>query len=318
MKWIAGLFTSAFDEFRFRLGDRQARRLEMSAAERAFPTDDLETALTDARKRLEAELDQRFDAPMRAHRASLAALRVKVAKLDADCADLVCDHKGGLDAAYAKREDLKSQMESAKKSVREAYAETEHAKKSISSWHGRSRSRIPIYGKRGKPIPERSLFFFSHSDLDSAKRDASRASSKINDTKCARDRVWAELQKCGNTIAELKESRKRRRALIGAGQTRTKVLGERSTLLGEIRRVSEAEIQMKSLRAEYTTTGAIALEIASIVERIKVARIERAERLRAFDSRDARAGRREQAIRPNQMSVARGPSSSKAERPGRT
>ncbi len=259
----------------------------------AFPTDVFEAALNDARERLEAELERRFDAPMRNNRASLAALRAKAVALDADRAVLERNHRGELEVAYAALEELKARMETAKRAVDEAYDEMKHAKGRISSWHNRSKSRIPIYGKRGKRIPERSLFFFSHSDLETAKRDADRASSAIEDTKRARDRVYAELKECGNRIAELKESRARRRRLIAAGQTRAKVLADQAALQPEINRLAGAEGRMQRLRGECATTGPIALEIASIAESIRIARAQRTERLRAFDSAAAREARRE-------------------------
>jgi hypothetical protein len=49
---------------------------------------------------------------------------------------------------------------------------------------------------------------------------------------------------------------------------------------------------MQRLRDEYATTGTIAMEIATIIECIRAARGKRAERLRVFDSADARAARR--------------------------
>lgn len=292
MRWIKGLFTSARDEFRFRLNDRQARRLEMSEAALAFPTEDLEAALSDAQERLGAELERLFDAPMRANRASLAVLSARAAALNADHAILVRDHRGELEVAYADLEELKAKMAKTKRAVGEAYDEMKHAKGRISSWHNRAKSRIPIYGKRGKLIPQRSLFFFSHSDLESAKRDADRGFSAIEDTKRARDRVFAELKECGDAIAELKAGRTRRSELIAAGQTPTKVLADRAALQPEINRLAGAEGRMQRLRKECATTGAIASEITSIVERIRAARVQRRERLRAFDGADARAARR--------------------------
>lgn len=292
MRWVTGLFTSARDELRFRLNDRQARRVEKSEAALAFPTDDLEAALSDAHERLRAELERRFDAPMRANRASLAVLSAKAAALVADHAILVRDHKGELEVAYANLAELKAKMATAKRAVDEAFDEMKHAKGRISSWHSRSKSRIPIYGKSGKPIPERSLFFFSHSDLDSAKRDAARASSAIEDAKRGRNRVFLALRECGDLIAELKESRTRRRELITAGQTPSKVHADYAALQPEINRLAGAEGRMQRLRDECETTGAIASEITSIVERVRAARAQRTERLRAFDSADARAARR--------------------------
>ena len=292
MNWLADLLTSARNEFRFRLNDRQARRKEMSDAESAFPTDDLEAALSDAHERLGVELERRFDAPMRANRASLAVLSARAVALQADHAILVRDHKGELDNAYADLDELKARMAAAKRAVIEAYDEMNDAKARISSWHNRSKSQIPIYGKRGKPIPERSLFFFSHSDLESAKRDADQASRAIEDAKRARDRVFTELSECGDLIAELKQSRTRRRELIAAGQTRTKVLEDYAALQPEINRLAGAEERMQKLRDECATTGTIASEVISILESIRVAHVQRTERLRAFDSADARAARR--------------------------
>jgi hypothetical protein len=96
MNWLADLLTSARNEFRFRLNDRQARRKEMSDAESAFPTDDLEAALSDAHERLGVELERRFDAPMRANRASLAVLSARAVALEADHASRVsCDDTSG-------------------------------------------------------------------------------------------------------------------------------------------------------------------------------------------------------------------------------
>ena len=292
MEWVIDLFTSARDEIRFRLDDRQARRLELADAELSFPTDDLSASLVDARQRFEAELEQRFDAPMRANRASLAALNARAAALESDHEILTRDHKGELDVAYAELEQLKSRMAAAKSAVNEAYDEMKDAKRRISAWHSRSKSRIPIYGKRGKPIPQRSLFFFSHSDLGSAKRGADRAASEIDDAKRARDRLFRELQECGDQIAELKESRTSRRELIAAGQTRTKVLADRAALQPEIDRLTGAEGRMQTLRDECVAAGAIASEIAFIMASIRKAQIQRADRLRAFDSADARAARR--------------------------
>ncbi len=292
MRWITGLVTATRDELRFRLSDRQARRIEISEAKLAFSTDDLEAALSDAQERLKAELERRFDAPMRANRASLAALNAKSAELNANHAILVRDHKRELEVAYAHLEELKAKMVTAKRAVNEAYDDMNRAKGRISSWHSRSKSRIPIYGQRGKPIPERSLFFFSHSDLEAAKRDAQRASSAIEDAKRARNRAFAELSECGDAIAELKESRKKQRELIAAGQTPTKILTAVAALQPEINRLAGAEGRLQRLRDECAASGAIAIEIASLLECIRMARAKRTERLRAFDSAGARAARR--------------------------
>ncbi len=83
-------------------------------------------------------------------------------------------------------------MAVAKEAVDDAYVDLKSAKGRISSWHSRSKSSFPIYGKRGKPIPRHSFFAFSHSDLDSAKRDADRASNEIADAKRDRDMVFSE------------------------------------------------------------------------------------------------------------------------------
>lgn len=293
MNWVAGLFTSARDELRFRLHDRQTRRVELADVALAFSTVRLEAELEDARERLAAELERRFDAPMRANRASLAALHARAAALDAEHAILVRDHPGELRIAYAEAEELKIELAAAKRAVSNAYDEHKAAKGRISSWHNRSRSRIPIYGKRGKSIPDRSLFFFSHSDLDSAKRDADWASKEIDVAKRARDRVFADLRRCGDLIGELKDSRERRRLLLAAGRTSARVLTDRASLQPEITRLSGAEARMQRLRDECLAAGAIASDITRIQERITEARARQKDRLRSFDGERARALRRE-------------------------
>jgi hypothetical protein len=80
--------------------------------------------------------------------------------------------------------------------------------------------------------------------------------------------------------------------LIAAGQTRIKVLEDYAALQPEINRLAGAEERMQKLRDECATTGTIASEVISILESIRVAHAQRTERLRAFDSADARAARR--------------------------
>lgn len=293
MKWVTGLFTVAREEARFRLHDRQARRLEVADVALAFPTKQLEAELEDARARLAAELERRFDAPMRANRANLAALHARVAALDAEYAILVRDHLGELKVAYAEAAVQKAELASANRAVSGAYDEQRAAKARISSWHNRSRSRIPIYGKRSKPIPDRSLVFFSHSDLNSAKRDSDQASSRIDDAKCARDRVFAELRRCGDLIGELKDGRERRRSLVAAGRTLAKVLAERASLHPEITRLSGADGRMQRLRDKCVAAGTTASEIAGIQESITEARLRQRDQLRSFDDNASRAARRQ-------------------------
>ncbi|MDF2605141.1 hypothetical protein [Sphingomonas sp.] len=292
MNWVTGLFASAHDEVRFRLHDRQTRRAEAADAALAFPTAQLEADLEQARGRLAGELERRFDGPMRANRSSLATIYARVAALDAEYATLTRDHPGELKVAYAEVEELKAKLASAKRAVSDAHDDHNAAKGRISSWHNRSKSRIPIHGKRGKPIPARSIFFFSHSDLDSAKRDADRASSRIGDAKRVRDRVFTELRRCGDLIGELKDSRERRRQLLAAGRTPAKVLADKASLQSEISRLMGAERRMQRLRDQYATAGATALEIIGIQERITEARTRQKERLRSFDDESARASRR--------------------------
>lgn len=296
MNWVTGIFASARDEIRFRLHDRRTRREEAAQAAIAFPTAHLETELEIARERLAAELEHRFDAPMRTNRVSLAALQAEVAALDAEHETLVRNHHGELKAAYADAEQLKTRLASAKRAVSNAYEEHKAAKGGISSWHNRARSRIPIYGKRGKPIPDRSPFFFSHSDLDSAKRDADRASSQIDSAKRARDRIFTEVRRCGEVIDELKESRERRRELLAAGRTASKVLSDRASLQPEIARLSGAEGRMQRLRDAWVAGGAVAMEIASIRDGIAEALASQKMRLLAFDGDAARAARRDSFI----------------------
>lgn len=293
VKWLTGFFTLVRDDVKFRLHDRESRRVEIEDTAQTFTTANLEHRLQEARQRLAAELERRFDAPMRANRSSLAALLAKDAALAADEATLLRDHTGELKAAYAELEELKSNMAAAKRVVEDAYDDLKSAKGRISSWHSRSKSALPIYGKRGKPIPNHSFFFFSHSDLDSAKRDADRASARIDDAKRARDRVFVDVRRCGDVIGELKDSRERRRTLLAAGQTRSKILADRAALQPEISRLNGAEGRMQRLRNECVAAGGTAMEIASIQGSILDALARRADRLRAFDTPEARSVRRD-------------------------
>lgn len=293
MNWLTGLLTTARDEVRFRFRDREFRRAEIEHAARGFPTDQLQRDLEEARGRLAAELERRFDAPMRANRASLHAIRATDAALAAELAVLARDHVGELKEAYAELDGLKSDMALAKRRVGDASDDLRRAKGRVSSWHSRSKSSIPIYGKRGKPIPRHSFFFFSHSDLDAAKRDADRAASRIGDAIGDRDGVCAQLKRCGNRIGELKESRARRRALLDAGRTRSKILAESAALQFEIVRLAGAEGRMQRMRDECVAASGAAMEIGQLLESIREAHARRASRLELFDSTDARGLRRD-------------------------
>lgn len=293
MNWLTGLFTTARHEIRFRLQDREFRRAAIEHAAREFPTDQLERDLKEARGRLAAELERRFDAPMRANRVSLRAIRAAETALAAELAVLTRDHAGELKEAHAEFERLKSDVASAKRKVGDASDDLKRAKGRVSSWHNRSNSRIPFYGKRGKPIPRRSFFVFSHSHLDGAKRDADRAASRIGDAIRERDRVFALLKRCGDRVGELKESRSRRRALLDAGRTRSKVLAESAALQSEVVRLTGAEGRMQRLRDECVAAGGTAVEIGQLLESIREARARRASRLELFDGNDARESRRD-------------------------
>lgn len=293
MNWLSGLLTTVRDEVRFRFQDREFRRAEIEHAAREFPTDQLQHDLEEARGRLAAELERRFDAPMRANRASLHAIRATEGSLAAELAILGRDHVGELKDAYAELDGLKSKMALAKRRVGDASDDLKRAKGRVSSWHSRSKSRIPIYGKRGKPIPRHSFFSFSHSDLDAAKRDADRAASRIGVAIRDRDRVFAQLKRCGDRIGELKESRAMRRTLLDTGRTRTKILAESAALRSEIVRLTGAEERMQRLRNECVAASGTAMEIGQLLESIREAHARRASRLKLFDSTDARGLRRD-------------------------
>ena len=290
---IIKFLQSGWDEVRFRLSDRQARKVAADHAKAEFPTDILEQELSDARTRLAFVLDDRFDTPMRANRSRLMTTRAREAELSNDLATLTRDHRGELDSAYAELEELKADMAVAKSKVSDASDDLRGAKARISSWHNRSKSRIPIYGKRGKRIPRHSFFFFSESDLDAAKRDADRAARAIGDAIRRRDRIGGGLDVSRSYIGEIKASRTRRRTLLEAGRTPSKITGDLRALRTEATRLEEANGRLSTARESYAEDGADAVHIAEIKECIADLLRRRAERLGEFDTMDAGTRRRE-------------------------
>jgi hypothetical protein len=290
--WIADRWHAARDEVRFRLHDRISRKAEIARAMAAFPTDILETDLAQARERLAAALDRQFDAPIRANRQTLAQVTAQAAELAIDMSALRRDHHAELTVAYAALYASKAAFETAKTAVGDADDDLRAAKGRVSSWHSRSRSRMPLYGKRGKPIPQHSFFFFSHSDLDSAKRDAARAASRIGDAIDDRNRTNRERKRCGERIGEIKASKARRRALREAGQTIAKVAERIRNTEFEINRLVGAEERLAGARRAYSATGAEAIEIADIAAKIAEAKRQRTDRMNAFDQAEARDRRR--------------------------
>lgn len=292
MNWLTAGWEAARDEVRFRLHDRRTRRERVAATVDEFPTADVERELAEVRSRMASELQRRFNGPMRANRDRLAAASSLHAALGEELAVLERDHNAELDDAYARKAGLRSEMDAAKASVDDARGDLRRVRSRISSWHARSRSHLPFYGKRGKPIPRHSWFVFSHSDLDSAKRDADRAGSRIAAAVRERDRVWSRLQRVGEEIEGIKASRTRRKAMLDSGRTRTKVQAEARAIMSEIVRLEGAEGRMAGLRERFLAGGPEALGIAMLEERIRGQLARRVAAMEAFDGPLERARRR--------------------------
>lgn len=290
--WITNTWQAARNEVSFRLRDRMSRKAEIARARAAYPTDMLETDLAQARELLVAALDRQFDAPIRANRHTLAQVTAQAAELAIDMSALQRDHHAELSVAYAALDASKAAFETAKAAVGNADDDLRAAKGRVSSWHSRSRSRMPLYGKRGKPIPQHSFFFVSHSDLDSAKRDAARAASRIGDAIDDRNRANNERKRTGERIGEIKASKARRRALREAGQTIAKVAERIRATEFEINRLVSAEKRLAGARRAYSATGAEAIEIADITDKIAEAKRRRTDQINAFDQAEARDRRR--------------------------
>lgn len=290
--WIKNTWQAARNEVSFRLRDRMSRKAEIARARAAYTTDMLETDLAQARELLAAALDRQFDAPIRANRHTLAQVTAQAAELAIDMSALQRDHHAELSVAYAALDASKAAFETAKAAVGNADDDLRAAKGRVSSWHSRSRSRMPLYGKRGKPIPQHSFFFFSHSDLDSAKRDAARAASRIGDAIDDRNLANNERKRSGERIGEIKASKARRRALREAGQTIAKVAERIRATEFEINRLVSAEERLAGARRAYSATGAEAIEIADITDKIAEAKRRRTDQINAFDQAEARDRRR--------------------------
>lgn len=99
MDRLAALWASARDEVRFRLHDRRVRRERAAATINEFPIGDIERELAEAGSRMAAELERRFDGPMRTNRERLAAASSLHAALGEELAVLERDHKAELGSA---------------------------------------------------------------------------------------------------------------------------------------------------------------------------------------------------------------------------
>lgn len=292
MGWVKSWWSSAHDEIRFRIHDRTSRKQEIATAALRFPTHELELQMVALEAALTAELDRRFNDPIKANMHKLAAAQSAFAELADELEILDRDYRSELDDAFTRMNSLKSEIDVYKSAVRSADRDLKAAKSRISAWHTRSKSRIPVYGKRGKSIPRHSFFRFSHSDLSAAKDDADRAATRIADAIRNRNRISSLMDGVSKEIAEIKAGKAKRRTMLDEGRKRQHILAEMKPVLFEIDRLTGAEDRLLSSRKTYAEAGPEALQIAELKKQIALQLEHRSNALASFDAPAARARRR--------------------------
>lgn len=283
---------SLADDLLFRLHDARARRVVASQAAFDYATDNLESSLADARAELALECERLFGQQLRAARAELEVARRQQSQLTHEGSVFQTDFSARIEAKHHTLGRLREELSLVMDAIERTREDVAEAKHDIDRWHRRANSRLPLYGKHGKEIPNHRFFSFSKADLRSVQRKRESAQASLDDARSRRDAVKSKMQFCQIEIRALYADRKLRRKLITAGHSRASILRDLVSSRIETERLEAREQAILQSEQQFCENGPQARSILAIEAQILGQRARREDIMALFDTPEERARRR--------------------------
>lgn len=292
LDWLRQKWTDARRAVDFWTFER-AKWLEHKAeAVALFSTEDQQCEIERLQEELRAEGECRFETPianlMVAHADMIARRAEAHRRLELFSRDL----NDELTQIYARLEETKAEIAEAFERRGEVIDDIRAASTDIRHWHDRAGSRLPLYGKRGKPIPQRSMFGMSQGDLEDAKSRKARAGYAISRIDRELASLKANKTALGHQIGDIKADREEKRRLWSTGD-KPDILGRRIVALAsEIERLLTEIREIREERALFIVQGQLAVAIETREAEIKEIIARRKKFECAFDTPEQRKARR--------------------------
>ncbi|WP_257549173.1 hypothetical protein [Sphingopyxis sp. DBS4] len=285
-------FRSLADDFFFMIHDGRARQVAASQAAIDYATDELENSLADARAELAVERERLFGQKIRAARAELDAGRRQQSRLTHELSVFQTDYPAKIKAKLQTLNLVRHELSLVVEAIEQARGDVAEAKHDIDRWHRRANSRLPLYGKHGKEIPNHRFFSFSKADLRSAHQRRETAQASLDGARSERDAVKSRMRGCQIAIRVLNADRNLRRKLIAEGHSCASIRRDLDGARVEVERLEAWEQSILQSECQFCKNGPQARSILAIEAQISEQFARRKERMALFDTPEERARRR--------------------------
>ncbi|GAA3895401.1 hypothetical protein GCM10022276_13090 [Sphingomonas limnosediminicola] len=295
--WIGNRVESGRVAFCCWKEEREAWRAQKAAAREQFDTTELEREVESLRTRLDAEVERLFDDPIKQAEERFQELWRDGLELHRRIELFSRDFWGERNQALERLRPIVREIKETKAELAEAYERHADAVAYIRHWLARSRSRIPIYGKAGRPVPSHWLLGMSQAKFERAKYRRDKAGHEIGQLKSALARLQLDKRSWQRVLDEIKGHAQELRELRETRQFPNVLREQVEDLERQSERLTEFVARASRGRESYIKQSSLTREIEKVVSQIE--RMKRARRsfLESFKAPSAKADRRAAYLR---------------------
>lgn len=249
--WLKKQVSNFRFELAFQRYEHDERSRNLAEAEQRFSTVELRAEISSLCTIIETEADELFLANLQDVRGEIAVCASDLSTRDWQLGLLKRDYRTELSNLYETLNDMNQQIDDLYEEKEDAVERKDRAKANIAEWHDDfQRNR-----KKGKKIPQHSLFGQSFGDLDGYQSERDAASAEIMACAEAISNLKDQKREVGEQIGSTKKCRDEMHALRNRGVTRKSLTTEIAAYRADMSRLLEWKTKLENDRASFVNTA---------------------------------------------------------------